>query len=177
MKTTWFAVDRGIQNHWLWKDKPFARGQAWIDLLLMARYADGKDYYNGHMIERKKGTVYTSIAFLSKRWGWSANKVRRFLHELEMDKMCTRNGTTDGTTLTIENWAFYQDARRTDGTPNETPNETPNGTLNYKDTKIQGYNDLSLKKWNDANINPKYLPNLEALRERVKKVNEGRSRG
>ena len=97
-----------------------------------------------------------------------------------MDKMCTRNGTTDGTTLTIENWAFYQDARRTDGTPNETPNgtpnETPNGTLNYKDTKIQGYNDLSLKKWNDANINPKYLPNLEALRERVRKVNEGRSK-
>lgn len=182
MRTTWFAVDRDIQNHWIWKDKPFARGQAWIDLLLMARFADGKDYYNGHMIERKKGSVYTSIGFLAKRWGWSANKVRRFLNELETDKMCTRSGTPDGTTLTIENWAFYQEARRTDertdGTPDGTPDETPDGTLNYNDTNIQGDNVISLiQAWKDGEVQFEYYGDtkrLEAMRERIRTVNGGR---
>lgn len=180
MRTTWFAVDRDIQNHWLWKDKPFARGQAWIDLLLMARFADGKDYYNGHMIERKKGSVYTSVGFLAKRWGWSPNKVRRFISELEADKMCTRNGTADGTTLTIENWAFYQDARRTyetpDETPDGTPDETPDGTLNYKDTKIyKGNNDLySFKKAiDDGIVNDTARARLEQMRTRIRKASEG----
>ncbi len=182
MRTTWFAVDRDIQNHWLWKDKPFARGQAWIDLLLMARFADGKDYYNGHMIDRKKGTVYTSVGFLAKRWGWSANKVRRFLNELEADKMCTRNGTADGTTLTIENWSFYQDARRTDGTPDETPDEradeTPDGTLNYKVNNVYKENNVSFihSAKDDDPTFPFYgdRENLEAMRERIRQVNGGR---
>ena len=178
MRTTWFAVDRDIQNHWLWKDKPFARGQAWLDLLLMARYADGKDYYNGHVIERKKGTVYTSVSFLARRWGWSVNKVRRFINELEIEKMCTKNGTADGTALTIENWAFYQDRRRADGTPDGTPDETPNGTPDgtqkYKDTKIYKENNdsYSFRTWNDENVAPEYRENLEAIRARIKKARQ-----
>lgn len=180
MRTTWFAVDRDIQNHWLWKDKPFARGQAWLDLLLMARYADGKDFYNGHVVQRKKGTVYTSISFLAKRWGWSPNKVRRFISELEADQMCTKNGTADGTALTIENWTIYQDARRADGTPNETPNEradeTPDGTQKYKDTKIyKENNDLhSLKDEVTRTMAPEYRTNLEEMRARIRAANERR---
>lgn len=182
MRTTWFAVDRDIQNHWLWKDKPFARGQAWIDLLLMARFADGKDYYNGHMIERKKGTVYTSVGFLAKRWGWSSNKVRRFLNELEADKMCTRNGTADGTTLTIENWAFYQDARRTDettdGTPDGRTDERTDGTLNYKVNNVYKENNVSFihSAKDDDPTFPFYgdREKLSAMRERIRTVNGGR---
>lgn len=182
MRTTWFAVDRDIQNHWLWKDKPFARGQAWIDLLLMARFADGKDYYNGHIIERKRGNVYTSVGFLAERWGWSANKVRRFLNELETDGMCTRNGTPDGTTLTIENWAFYQDMRRTDertdGTPDGRTDERTDGTLNYNDTKIYKENNVSFihsAKDDDASLTfYGDRKKLEAMRERIRQVNGGR---
>jgi len=36
----WISVYRSIQGHWLWEDRPFARGQAWIDLLLQANYKD-----------------------------------------------------------------------------------------------------------------------------------------
>lgn len=177
MRTTWFAVDRNIQNHWLWKEKPFARGQAWLDLLLMARYADGKDLYNGHVVERKKGTVYTSISFLAKRWGWSVNKVRRFISELEAEQMCTKNGTADGTALTIENWAIYQDVRRADGTPNETPNEiadeTPDGTQKYKDTKMyKENNDLySLRDEVTKTMAPEHRENLRLIREKIREVN------
>lgn len=183
MRTTWFAVDRGIQDHWLWKDKPFARGQAWIDLLLMARYADGKDYYNGHMVERQKGTVYCSDAFLAERWGWSRGKVRRFINELETDRMCSRNGTADGTALTIENWGVYQDARSadgtTDGTAHGTTDGTADGTQKYKDTKIYKENNVLYSLRDDARrhvSNEEAGRRLDEMRAKIRRVNEGRSK-
>ena len=30
----WIKVSRAIQEHWVWDEKPFSKGQAWIDLLL-----------------------------------------------------------------------------------------------------------------------------------------------
>ena len=34
---------RSIFNHWLWQDKPFSRGQAFVDLILLANYKDKKE--------------------------------------------------------------------------------------------------------------------------------------
>ena len=38
----WVSVHRQIQNHWLWTDKPFSKGQAWIDMLMLANHVDNK---------------------------------------------------------------------------------------------------------------------------------------
>lgn len=40
----WQKVYRDITKHWLWEDKPFSRGQAFIDLLLMVNHQDKKYY-------------------------------------------------------------------------------------------------------------------------------------
>ena len=29
----WVKVHENLNDHWLWEDRPFAKGQAWIDLL------------------------------------------------------------------------------------------------------------------------------------------------
>ena len=38
----WIKVSRTIQEHWVWDEKPFSKGQAWIDLLLLAKHSDEK---------------------------------------------------------------------------------------------------------------------------------------
>ena len=30
------GVHRSLQEHWLWDEKPFSKGQAWIDLIMLA---------------------------------------------------------------------------------------------------------------------------------------------
>ena len=105
----WIKLDRKITEHFLWEDKPFSKGQAWIDLLLLANHKEHKVPYKGEIVTCKRGEVDRSILWLAKRWGWSRSKVRDFLHTLEADQMVVLKATTHRTTVTIENYAFYQD--------------------------------------------------------------------
>jgi hypothetical protein len=47
MKRGWICLHRQIQDHWLWEDRPFSRGQAWIDLLMLANHEDKKMIFDG----------------------------------------------------------------------------------------------------------------------------------
>ena len=133
-------LDRDIESHWLWSDKPFSKGQAWIDLLLLAQYKDNEVFVKGKLVSRKRGEVHISYAALADRWGWSRDKVRRFIALLEKEKMATSNATTHNTTVTIENYSIYQDTCATSKTTdNTTDNTTGNTTDNTTD-------DTQLKK-------------------------------
>ena len=132
-------LDRPLTDHWLWDDKPFARGQAWIDLLFLANYTDCDGMYDGRIIHKKRGDVNLSIRFLARRWGWSDNKVRRFLDLLESENMISQERNTYGTVITIENYNKYQVKRGKDGTPTEHPRNTegePTETYNKSKVKI-----------------------------------------
>lgn len=132
-------LDRPLTDHWLWDDKPFARGQAWIDLLFLANYTDCDGMYDGRIIHKKRGDVNLSIRFLARRWGWSDNKVRRFLDLLESENMISQERNTYGTVITIENYNKYQVKRSKDGTPTEHPRNTegePTETYNKSKVKI-----------------------------------------
>lgn len=179
MRTTWFAVDRDIQNHWVWQDKPFAYGQAWIDLLLLARYADGKTLFKGALQERKAGTAYVSVPFLADRWGWSKGKTRRFLNLLEKDNCIQKNGTADGTAVTIVKWGIYQNLGHTDGsaggTADGSADGSADGTQKYKVNNIyKENNDLySIKgKFDDDICKPEARERLQEMRARIKRVND-----
>lgn len=114
----YFKVDRQIFDHWLWEDQPFSRGQAWIDLIGLANYEDGKTPYKGKAISCKRGTVYRSISYLATRWGWSREKTRNFLKLLESDNMVTIKATTNRTTITIVNYGKFQDQPTTNQATN-----------------------------------------------------------
>lgn len=81
--TGWIKLHRKITDHWLWEDKPFARGQAMIDLLILAGYNDQSKYIDGNLETVERGSVVTSIRRLCDRWGWSNSKVVKFLKTLE----------------------------------------------------------------------------------------------
>ncbi|MDU5183662.1 MAG: DnaD domain protein [Peptoniphilus harei] len=109
-KKGWVSVYRKIEDDWIWDDKPFARGQAWIDLLLMANHENKKIFFNGEPVEVKRGQRITSIKQLCQRWGWSNNKVKKFLKTLEQDnKIILEIAPRKATTITIVNYSFYQD--------------------------------------------------------------------
>lgn len=105
----WISVHRKIEDDWLWKDKPFSKGQAWIDLLLMVNHEDKKILFNGNLVEVKRGQRITSIKKLCDRWGWSNNKVKRFLELLqEDDKIVLEIAPRKNTVITIVNYSVYQ---------------------------------------------------------------------
>lgn len=108
MAEGWVKEYRSIREHWLWSDKPFARGQAFDDLLLMVNHQDNKIMMNGELIEVKRGQRITSLRYLAETWGWSTKKVKTFLDVLQKEKMITYKSDTKKTVITIENWDLYQ---------------------------------------------------------------------
>jgi len=111
MKQGWISIYRALQDNDLWQNKPFARGQAWIDLLLLANSKDNKLFFNGKNITVKRGSFITSILKLSRRWGWSRGKVKRFLIVLESLHMLKHQTDTKSTSITISKYSSYQDTK------------------------------------------------------------------
>ena len=104
----------------MWGAKPYSPGQAWIDLLFAANYTDKTTVLRGEVVTCKRGDVNLSMLELGNRWGWERGKVKRFLSKLEADGMVTVNATTRRTTITIENYSFYNDSRTTERTTDTT---------------------------------------------------------
>lgn len=104
----WISIHRKIQDNWIWEDKPFSKGQAWIDILLMVNHEDKKIPFSNELVEVKRGSRITSIRQLCERWGWSNTKVRGFLELLENENMLIAKSDSKKTTLTVVNYNDYQ---------------------------------------------------------------------
>ena len=153
----WQKVYRDITNHWLWEDKPFSRGQAFIDLLLMVNHQDKKILFNGDVIEVKRGSKITSLRKLSEEWGWSTKKTKKFLELLEKDKMVTVQSDNKKTLVTIENYSLYQDSGNTEET----------------DKKQEG-NGEEIQKKNKGNSKENQKKTNKKDKEGIKKDNKGK---
>lgn len=137
MKPAGFVkLHRKITEHWLWTGEPFDRAHAWIDLLLMANWKPSKRIFNGRVIDQGRGQVLCTIKFLADRWGWSPKKVRRFLKTLQNDGMLSVKGQTNGTTITIEKYAFFQDWGQADD-PTDDPTDDPQHKKNKEIKEIK----------------------------------------
>lgn len=133
MATGWIKLDRKLLDNEIWNVKPFSWGQAWVDLLLLANHADHVAIIRSNAIECKRGEVNRSQKQLAERWGWSRNKVRKFLDTLEELEMVTTESTAKGTTLTIEKYSVFQNPRATESTTEGTTQGHPKDT--YKNDK------------------------------------------
>ncbi len=107
MNKGYIMLHRQIMDNPLWQDKPFSKGQAWMDLIMMANYAPGDALLKGHIVHLERGQLIRSLDTLSSRWGWSVKKVRNFLYTMQTQKMVTSQGTPQGTLITIENYDLY----------------------------------------------------------------------
>ena len=135
----WICLDRKIMNNWLWQEKPFSVGQAWVDMLLMANHKDNEFLFDGKIIVIERGTFHTSILKLSNRYGWERKKTTKFLNILERQEMVTTKRTTHGTTITIVNYESYQNIGQQNG--QQKGQRTGQPMDNARDTNNNDNND------------------------------------
>lgn len=126
--TGWIKLYRKLKDEELWlEEKPFTKGQAWVDLLLMAQCVENTGYSSGKAVKFEPGKVYASIQYLGERWGWSKKRTINFLKSLESGGKIGRNSEPKkGTVITLVNWAKYQSRGRKEE-PLEEPLEEPIG--------------------------------------------------
>ena len=169
----WVSVHRKIMNHWLWEEKPFSRGQAWVDLLLLANHQDNKFLLGNELAEVKTGSFITSQSKLMNRWGWGNTKVRNFLKLLKEDGMINYHGK-NYTVIEILNYKNYQ--KQTDISyeiSNNTEEQQTDSKLlanrqqidskltantNNNDNNVNNDNNMLLSIYSEENPNPESYP-------------------
>lgn len=109
----WISIHRQLRDNWMWSDKPFAKGQAWIDLLLRATHSKQSACVCNQIIEIEKGQILTSIKALSEDWGWSRKKVANLLQTLTKRGKTHIKSTSKYTLITIVKWGDFQDSWET----------------------------------------------------------------
>lgn len=117
-------ISRALQSNWLWDEKPYSKGQAWIDMLLRANWKDSKIQCSGTIINVERGQLLKSEVALAKEWGWSRGRVRRFINVLKTEQMIVQQTVQGISVFSICNFEKYQ----SDGTGNGTANGTGVGT-------------------------------------------------
>jgi len=124
-----FRLDRTIFDTKIWKDsEPYDARSAWIYLIGMANYKDTQRVYRGQVQITKRGQLNVSMGHLAKAWNWSVGRVRRYIRTLEQLEMVHTERTPRGTTITVVNYAKYQDVRRTNGTTDGIGDGIADGT-------------------------------------------------
>lgn len=107
-KQGWIALHRKTLDNPLWETEPFTRGQAWIDLLLLANHKEGKIIVRDNVITVERGQVGWSQKRLATRWKWSRTKVRNFLKYLENEQQIIQHKNYVSSLITIVNYNKYQ---------------------------------------------------------------------
>jgi DNA replication protein DnaD len=123
----WILLFRSIRDSWIWNKKPFDPARAWIDLILDANHDDGKVFTGANLIKVKRGQDWVSVRSLAERWGWSKDRVRKFLKTLESDSMLRINTTPFGTLLTVVNYDNFQIRQDSKRDTKKTPTRTQTG--------------------------------------------------
>ena len=180
MSNGWIKLHRKILDCFIWQDKPYDKARAWIDLLLIAMHHDKKMLIDDEVVMIQRGSFMTSIVKLADRWGWSRNKVVRYLDMLESEQMLNTKRTPKGTLITIVKYDDYQlidmscesTNESTDGATNETPNESTDGATNESADESQNKNIKNNKNEKNEKKERKgqavYYPNDELLNNAFK---------
>lgn len=121
-------------DHWLWDEKPFTKGQAWIDILLLVNHEDGKVLMDGELLDVSRGEHITSEPKLAERWGWkSRTKVRNFLEVLEKESMIiNKKEGRKRTRLIVCNYNDYQTSKDNRKTTEEQEKDNRKTTERHK---------------------------------------------
>ena len=184
MSSGWIKLHRKILDCFIWQDKPYDKARAWIDLLLIAMHHDKKMLIEDEVVIIQRGSFMTSIVKLADRWGWSRNKVVRYLDMLESEHMLNTKRTPKGTLITIVKYDDYQLSdvscestnestnESTDGATDETPNESTDGATDESADESQNKNIKNDKNVKNEKKKRKgqavYYPNDELLNNAFK---------
>jgi len=125
----WIAISRDMRDHPIVgfgqpvkpadpKRGAFSRAEAWMDLIMEARWAPGQINNKGKVVELARGALMAARSWLASRWNWTENTVRWFLDKLEKSTMVRRDHHHSdpkqrrhyANVLVIENYDVFQTA-------------------------------------------------------------------
>lgn len=130
----WVKVHRELEEHWIWTEKPFSKGQAWIDLIMHAQFSEERKKISikGKLYGLKRGQQARSEQTLAKTWGWSRGKIRRFLTRLKDEQMIVQHSDNKTSIITILNYDKYQSTQTALDTADGTALDT--ATVQHPDS-------------------------------------------
>jgi len=163
MNEGWIKLYRKLTDNPLWKCEKFTRGQAWVDLLLLANHEYGYFYLRNHKIEVQRGQVGYSQLKLAERWKWSRSKVKKFLNDMEKEQQVVQQQSKSTSIITIVNYELYQQKEQqvvqqqsNSKTTAEQQQDTNKNDKNVKKEEIKQFYELEKQKA-EGKYKDKYL--------------------
>lgn len=112
------TLNRKLFEHPLWtEERTYSKGEAWIDMIQLARFEPSAIVVNSNVIDVQRGEVCASLRFLSNRWNWSTKKVSTYLKLLVKLRMIETQKKQGVTVLKLLNYDTYNGG----GNAGETP--------------------------------------------------------
>jgi hypothetical protein len=171
--TGWIAIHRMLVSHDLWLSEKFTRGQAWVDLIMLANHKRGFIYVRGVRVEIQRGQLGWSEESLAQRWKWSKGKVRGFMKHLEIDKQIDQQNSRIINLRSIVNYDKYQHGDQQNDQQNDRQNDQLNDQQSDQQSDRQNdqlndqQSDQQSDRQNDTNKNVKN-DNTENKEERCR---------
>jgi len=157
---------RRIQDSKFWLGQKFTKGQAWVDLLMLANHKDNGFFLRGIWVEVKRGQVGHSEKTLAARWCWSRTKTRAFILALQKEHQIEHQKSNLMSLITIINYNLYQEQKTAEKTPEKTPER------HQKDTNKNDKNVKNDKKRNIYNVDFEKFYNTYPIKKSKKKAFE-----
>jgi hypothetical protein len=145
----WIKLFRSLTDNPIWRCEPFTRGQAWVDLLLLANFDSSFFFKRGVKITVERGQVSRSEVELADRWRWSRSKVRKFLNDLEKEQQIEQHKTNVTQLLTIVNYYYFQEKEQQTG---QQKDSRKTAERQQKNTLKENKEDKESKEGKEINI-------------------------
>ena len=163
----WFR--KGMENS-LYKQTPFDQWHAFEDMIFKTDSSSQRVPFNNSLLDIKRGQFLTSYTDLGKTWGWHRETVRRFIKDLEDQKMIVSqnvgSGRRNGVVLTIVNYTTYQ-PKCDESVSMDVSKRRHNKEYNYINI-IANAGDKTIEVWNKS----EWVAHVTVLNMCLKKVDK-----
>lgn len=139
MREGYILLYRTFLDNPLLNIKPFCKGYAWIQLISLTNHKTGwVKVKNGTLVKVQRGECGYSEKALADIFGWSRNKLRRFLEQLKNEKMIQQKIVENHSIIKILNYNKYQTIQQ--------KNEKKDNKRNNKRTQTINDNEIYITK-------------------------------
>ena len=167
MREGYILLYRKFLDNPLLNIKPFCKGYAWIQLISLANHTLGYiRVKNGTLVKVQRGECGYSEKALADLFGWSRNKLRRFLEQLKNEKMIQQKIVENHSIIKILKYNQYQTIQQKKQKKDNKRNNKRTQTINdnkERDNKLS----LSIE---EREILKNYL--LETNKKRKNKIED-----
>lgn len=123
MNKGFYLMWRGWMNHPRLKTKNYTKREAFCWLIENSAWEDHCVDWNGKTIKIKRGELPTSLRTLAREWGWSQNRILRFLTRLKSDSMLEASTEAGFYIIRVCNYKKYQNGISDGGSETEAVTE------------------------------------------------------